>query len=203
MPPDATPSHPLSDRFAEALAYAATLHRTQARKGTPVPYVAHLLAVAGLVLEYGGSEEQAIGGLLHDALEDQGIEHAAEIRRRFGDAVLAVVEGCSEVRAPEGAPKPDWRTRKEAYIAHVREEPAAIKLVSAADKVHNARTLVADYRVLGEELWTRFKGGREGTLWYYREMVVALREGEQTDGLMRLVDELGRVVEQLEALAGE
>jgi (p)ppGpp synthase/HD superfamily hydrolase len=191
---------PLSDRFAKALAYAAELHRQQARKGTNVPYVSHLMAVAGLVLEHGGNEDQAIAALLHDAIEDQGGAATGDaIREQFGDVVLALVQGCTD---SELTPKPPWRPRKEAYVAHVRGASASVKLVSAADKLHNARTILLDYRDEGEAVWGRFHGGREGTLWYHRELVGAFREGEQTKGLRRLVDELERVVGELERLAG-
>jgi (p)ppGpp synthase/HD superfamily hydrolase len=191
---------PLSDRFDRALAYAAALHREQARKGTNVPYVSHLLAVAGLVLEQGGTEDQAIAALLHDAIEDQGGAATGEaIRTRFGDGVYALVQGCTDT---ELDPKPPWRPRKEAYLARVRGAEASVKLISAADKVHNARTILLDYRDLGDAVWERFHGGKQGTLWYHRELVSALRDGEQTEGLRRLVDELERVVGELERLTG-
>ena len=187
---------PLSQRFEDALVLACGLHRQQSRKGTEVPYVAHLLAVASIALEHGASEDEAIAALLHDAVEDQGgAETATLIRRRFGDAVADIVEACSDT---DIVPKPPWRERKAAYIAHVRHAPAAVRLVSAADKLHNARCILADYRVLRESLWARFSGGREGTLWYYRELVRAFSaHGEHPP----LVDELARTVAELERLA--
>jgi (p)ppGpp synthase/HD superfamily hydrolase len=189
---------PLSARFAEALVYATELHGRQARKGTSVPYVSHLLAVAGLVLEHDGTEEEAIAALLHDAIEDQGgAATGDEIRRRFGPAVYAIVEGCTD---SDLTPKPPWRPRKEAYLARVRGAPASVRLVSAADKLHNARTILAEYRHLGELVWARFHGGKEGTLWYHRALVQALRDGEQTERLQRVVGELDRVVSELETL---
>ena len=199
MPADEKLANPLSDRFNEALVYAATLHREQARKGTQIAYLSHLLAVASLVIENGGTEDQAIAALLHDAIEDQGgAATGEEIRKRFGDGVFRIVKGCTDA---EVIPKPPWRARKEAYIAHVSEAPTVVKVVSAADKLHNARAILADYRDLGEKLWGRFNGGREGTLWYYRDLLTAFRQGEQTDGLRRLVDELDRVVSELDKVA--
>jgi (p)ppGpp synthase/HD superfamily hydrolase len=198
MPPDESLASPLSDRFNEALTYAATLHRMQARKGTQIPYVSHLLGVASLVLEHGGTEDEAIAALLHDAIEDQGGPATGEaIRARFGDAVHAIVKGCTDTDA---TPKPAWKKRKEDYIAHVRHAPASVRLVSTADKLYNARAILADYRTLGEAVWSRFTGGRGGTLWYYRALVGALREGP-TDARRRLVEELERVVMELERLA--
>ncbi len=185
----------LSTRFEEALIFATRLHARQVRKGTPVPYISHLLAVAGMVLEQGGDEDAAIAALLHDAVEDQGGRRTLdEIRRRFGDRVAEIVEECSDAFTFF---KPPWRKRKEAYLAHLPQASAAVRLVSAADKLHNARTTVADYRAMGEALWERFNGGREGTLWFYRAMVEALQAG----GSFSLVEELDRVVSELERLA--
>jgi GTP pyrophosphokinase len=185
----------LSPRFEDALVYASRLHAGQLRKGTPVPYVAHLLAVAALVLEHGGGEDEAIAALLHDAVEDQGgAATREEIRRRFGEAVVAIVDGCTDA---DTVPKPPWRKRKEAHVAHVGHAAPAVRLVVAADKLHNARSIIADYRRLGETLWDRFRGGREGTLWYYRALVDALRAAGPTP----LVEELERTVGELERMA--
>ncbi len=185
----------LSTRFEEALIFATRLHARQVRKGTSVPYVAHLLAVASLVLEQGGDEDQTIAALLHDAAEDQGGRSTLdEIRRRFGARVAEIVEGCTDSFT---FLKPPWRKRKEAYLAHLPQASAAVRLVSAADKLHNARTILADYRQLGEAVWRRFNGGREGTLWYYRTLVEAFQAGES----FPLVEELDRVVSELERLA--
>ena len=183
-------------RFQEALRYATKLHADQLRKGTSVPYVAHLLSVAGIVLDYGGREDEAIAALLHDSIEDQGgAETGEEIRARFGDAVFEIVTGCSDTI---GRPKPPWRERKEAYLAHIVHASPSVLLVSAADKLHNARSILMDYRTEGEALWTRFKGDRVGTLWYYRALVSAYRLAGSTP----LVDELDRVVTELEKLCG-
>ena len=185
----------LSTRFEEALVFATRLHGGQRRKGSPVPYISHLLVVAGLVLEQGSGEDAAIAALLHDAVEDQGGRPTLdEIRRRFGDRVAEIVEGCTDAFT---LLKPPWRKRKEAYLAHLTQASAAVRLVSAADKLHNARTTLADYRQSGEAVWQRFNGGRQGTLWFYRAMVDALRAG----GSFPLVEELDRVVSELERLA--
>lgn len=174
---------------------ACELHRSQARKGTQTPYVAHLLAVAGIALEHGATEDEAISALLHDAVEDQGgPATAARIRVQFGEEVASIVLGCTDT---DVTPKPPWRARKEAYIAHVSTASPSVLLVSASDKLHNARTLVADYHVVGEELWKRFSGGRDGTLWYYRALVDAFAAHARTP----LIDELDRVVTELERLS--
>ncbi len=186
----------LSPEFDEALTFASRLHACQARKGTTIPYLSHLLAVTAIVLEYGGGEDEAIAALLHDAIEDQGGPvTGAEIRRRFGERVVAIVKGCTDA---DTVPKPPWRQRKEAYVAHVGAAFSSIRLVSAADKLHNARSILADYRLLGEALWGRFRGDRDGTLWYYRALVDAFRaaEAEPTP----LVKELERTVGELERL---
>ena len=187
----------LTSRFEEAITFATQLHAKQLRKGTTIPYIAHLLAVTALVLENGGDEDEAIAALLHDAIEDQGGAATREvIRRQFGNRVVAIVDGCTDT---EVVPKPPWRGRKEAYIAHLHQASPAVRLVSAADKLHNARTILADYRVLGDALWQRFTGGKDGTLWYYRSVVEALREV----GPGPLVEELDRVVTEIEQLGAE
>jgi (p)ppGpp synthase/HD superfamily hydrolase len=184
----------LSNRFEEALVYAFRLHRDQRRKASDVPYVSHLLAVTSLVIEHGGGEEDAIAALLHDAVEDQGGAPVLdEIRKRFGDRVAAIVEACSDT---DEQPKPPWRSRKEAHLAQLLQASAAAKLVSAADKVHNARSILADYRQGSEAVWTRFNGGKEGTLWYYRAALGALREGAPP----ALLEELERVLDEIDRL---
>jgi (p)ppGpp synthase/HD superfamily hydrolase len=184
----------LSTRFEEALLYAAQLHAGQTRKGTDIPYISHLLGVTSLVLQYGGDEEQAIAALLHDGPEEAGGRATlGEIHRRFGDRVADIVEGCTDSWT---TPKPPWRERKEAYVAHMRTAPAEELLVSAADKLHNVRTIVSDYRIVGESVWSRFTGGKWGTLWYYR----ALAEVLQARFPSPPVEELDRVVTQLESL---
>jgi (p)ppGpp synthase/HD superfamily hydrolase len=189
----------LGPRFDAAFQLASTLHRAQRRKGSGVAYVSHLLAVAALVLESGGSEDEAIAALLHDAVEDHperiGI---AEIAERFGADVAEMVTDCTDT-PPDfaGGPKPEWRPRKEAYIAHIRTAPRALR-VSLADKLHNARSILNDHRQVGEAVWSRFSASREETLWYYRQLVDAFREAG-ADAL--LFDEFERVVDELHARA--
>ncbi len=185
----------LSARFDEALGYARRLHAAQVCKGTAIPYIAHLLAVTAIVLEHGGEEDEAIAALLHDAVEDQGGSATrTEIRRRFGEHVAAIVDGCTDA---ETIPKPPWRARKEAYVAHIAHASPSVRLVSGADKLHNARAILADYRQHGDELWARFTGGRDGTLWYYRALADAFRAVGSTP----LIEELERTVRELEQLA--
>jgi (p)ppGpp synthase/HD superfamily hydrolase len=161
----------LSDRYRDALVFAFDLHRAQERKGSGVPYVAHILGVSSLVLEYGGDEESAIAGLLHDAVEDQGgLSVLARIEERFGAKVAAIVLACTDSHE---VPKPPWHERKRAYVAHLHVAPPDAQLVSACDKLYNLRAICADYRTVGEALWGRFTGGREGVLWYYRELAAA------------------------------
>jgi (p)ppGpp synthase/HD superfamily hydrolase len=187
----------LSPRFEDALTFATRLHTGQVRKRTTVPYISHLLAVTAIVIEQGGDEDEAIAALLHDAVEDQGGPPTREeIRIRFGETVVAIVDGCTDA---DTIPKPPWQERKEAYIAHVRHASPSIRLVSAADKLHNARAILLDYRQLGEALWGRFMGGRVGALWYYRALADAFREIESTP----LTGELDRTVRELEQLAGQ
>ena len=184
----------LSERFTDALTFATHLHANQTRKGGSVPYIAHLLGVASIALEYGANEDEAIAALLHDAIEDQGGEATRqEIRRRFGDTVTEIVDGCTD---SDTTPKPPWRQRKEAYIAHIPKASNSVLLVSAADKLYNARSILNDYRLLQDAVWDRFKGGKDGTLWYYRTLVDAFR----STGSNPLIDELERVVSELDSL---
>lgn len=184
----------LSARFDEALAYAHEAHRDQLRKGTRIPYISHLMAVAAIVLENGGDEDAAIAALLHDVIEDGGGDAARrEIRRRCGQRVVGIVDECTDA---EVIPKPPWRGRKEDYIARLRHASPQARLVTSADKLHNARTILADYRVVGEALWERFNAGRDEVLWYYRSLAAALKEG----GATPLVEELERVVNELTRL---
>ena len=182
----------LTRRFTEALTFATELHATQVRKSSGVPYIAHLLGVASLVLEYGANEDEAIAALLHDAVEDQGGEATRqEIRRRFGNTVTKIVDGCIDA---DTFPKPPWRQRKEAFIASIPTASASVRLVTAADKLYNARSIIKDYQVLGEGIWERFKGGKAGTLWYYRALVEALDKAGSTP----LTEELKKVVRELQ-----
>lgn len=185
----------LSHRFEQAIGYAVRLHAGQKRKGTQIPYIAHLLGVASLVLEDGGDEDEAIAALLHDAVEDQGGKHTREeIRRRFGERVAEIVDGCTDT---DRIPKPPWRDRKEQYIKHLQQATPAVRRVSLADKLNNARAILRDFRECGNTLWERFTGGKEGTLWYYRALVEVFRE----TGSGPMVGELDRVVTELERVA--
>lgn len=188
----------LSTRFDDAIAYARTIHEDQVRKGTQIPYLAHMLSDAALVIEHGAADENlVIGALLHDAAEDcGGRPRLDDIRSRFGDAVVSVVEGCTDTFED---PKPPWRPRKEAYIEHLRRAIAGgepFVLVSLADKLHNARSILADLRDLGLVMFERFTAGREEQLWYYRSLVDAFR-----DYPGRMAGELERVVAEIEVAA--
>ena len=187
----------LGDRFAAGVAEAVRLHAHQARKGNGVPYISHLLAVAGLVLENGGDEDQAIAALLHDGPEDQGgAATLALIRERFGDRVADIVEACSDTFE---MPKPPWLDRKHSYIAHLDQVDDDVRLVALADKVHNARTIVADLHAHGAVTLDRFNGGREGTLWYYEtlgERLTELAPGTLARELVELAAEMRALAER-------
>jgi GTP pyrophosphokinase len=189
----------LGERFEEALRFAAAAHRSQARKGSGIPYVGHLLGVCSLVIEDGGDEDEAIAALLHDAPEDQGGEPMLdEIRRRFGDSVAAIVAACSDTFE---SPKPPWRARKESYLEHLDDQPESVLRVSLADKLFNARAILRDYLVVGDELWDRFQAGSNGQLWYYRKLAdrfVTLLPGRMAGELVAVVDELERAVDARE-----
>jgi (p)ppGpp synthase/HD superfamily hydrolase len=186
----------LTPRFAEALRWCFEVHQSQRRKGSNVPYVSHLLGVAAIALEFGASEDEAVAALLHDAVEDQGgAAMRQQILDRFGPAVTEIVDGCTDA---DTTPKPPWRARKEAYLARLPGESSSVHLVSAADKLHNVRSLIQEYRAQGESLWRRFNGGRDGTLWYYRAVADALKA---TRDHASLVDELDCAVSALEQLA--
>jgi (p)ppGpp synthase/HD superfamily hydrolase len=159
---------PLSETYDDALVYASRIHRDQTRKGSGVPYISHLLSVSSRVIVAGGCEVQAIAGLLHDAAEDQGgKDRLDDIERRFGTAVAKIVADCTDSWVD---PKPEWRPRKEAYLAALPAKPPASLLVSLADKVDNAEAILHDHRIVGDQLWSRFTGGRQGTIWYYRAL---------------------------------
>jgi GTP pyrophosphokinase len=182
-----------SRRFVDALTAAASMHGAQRRKGSDVPYIAHLLGTCAIALEYGADEDEAIAALLHDAIEDvQPTDAARATVASFGERVLAIVVGCTDA---DTHPKPPWRERKQRYIDHLREADASVLLVSAADKLHNARSLVADLRRVGDALWDRFNAGRDETLWYYRSVIDAMRANPVYN--RELVNELDRVVSEL------
>ena len=171
-----------SQRFEDALILAHQLHADQTRKGTTIPYISHLLAVTAIVIENGGTEDEAIAALLHDAIEDAGGNAVRRVlRERFGEDVLDMVEGLTDT---DQTPKPPWRARKEAYIAHLAEASSSVLLISLADKIHNARSILWDLRNEGDSVWSRFTGGREGSLWYYRALIDALQARKQFPGLI-------------------
>jgi (p)ppGpp synthase/HD superfamily hydrolase len=184
-----------ADRLGDAVAWAVELHGDQTRKGTTIPYVSHLLAVAGLVLEGGGDEVEVIAAVLHDLLEDTAAT-AEDITARFGSEVTEIVEACTDTTE---SPKPPWRSRKEAYLAHLAdpEAPRGALRVSAADKLHNARSIVAELKSEGDGLWAKFTAGPEEQLWYYQAVTKILTErlpGPLTRELASVVDELERAI---------
>jgi (p)ppGpp synthase/HD superfamily hydrolase len=187
----------LTWRFDAALQFASALHHQQPRKGVPIPYIAHVMSVCGLVLEAGGDEDQAIAALLHDAVEDQGgLPTLDTIRHVFGDRVANTVESCSDSTSSNPNEKLPWRVRKDKYLDHLRSANGDALLVSAADKLHNARAILSDFRIFGERLWLRFNASREDLLWYYGALAETLG---QTAAPRVLVNELGRVVKELKA----
>lgn len=164
----------LTSKFDDALLYASQLHREQARKGTQIPYISHLLAVSAFVLEYGGTEAQAIAALLHDAVEDCGGEPVlTEIKVRFGSEVAEIVESCTD--SFEAGPKRDWRERKVAYLEHLQESDTASLLVVAADKLHNLLSIHRDLSHEGSGVWLRFNAGPNDQIWYYDSIVEILK----------------------------
>jgi (p)ppGpp synthase/HD superfamily hydrolase len=184
-----------TDRFAAAMTYAHQVHHGQRRKGTGIPYMAHILGVAALALEYGADEEEAIAALLHDAAEDGGGEaRLAEIRARFGDIVGDIVLGCSDSLVEDPEDKLPWRERKENYLAHLEHASASVCLVSAADKLHNVRSIIRDYHEHGDAIWDRFQGRRDGTLWYYETVADMLIRRHRTQLTRDLQDDVDRLL---------
>jgi (p)ppGpp synthase/HD superfamily hydrolase len=195
-PPKLSKSAIFSKRFIAGLSYAARLHARQIRKRTERPYIGHLLGVASIVIEYGGDEDMAIAALLHDAVEDQGgLPRLREIRKKFGKRVAHIVDGCTDAYTE---PKSPWLERKRSYIARVASEDAEVRLVSAADKLSNARETLHEVRLQGESVYERFAGKKLGTLWYYRELLRVFRQA----GSSPLIEELDLVVSELERLGG-
>lgn len=188
----------LSQKFQDALLYAIRAHGGRMRKKTGIPFAAHLLGVTAIAMEYGASEAEAIGALLHDTVEDcGGAERLRDIREKFGDDVARIVDGCTDTYE---APKPPWLERKRAYIAHLEHSDSSMRLVSAADKLHNTRAILAELRRNGLDVFERFSGKKEGALWYYRTLVTEFRRhGDHSD----LVDELDRVVTAIEQFVAE
>jgi GTP pyrophosphokinase len=190
----------LGDRFEQALQFAFETHQTDVRKGSGIPYLGHLLGVCSLVIEDGGSEDEAIAALLHDAAEDHGGQTMLDqINARFGPDVAAIVKGCTDTLED---PKPDWCPRKQAYIQHLKSQSDSVLRVSLSDKLFNARAILRDYLDDGEELWERFNVGREGQLWYYRELADQFAELLPKRRMaVRMALELRKVVAELEWVA--
>lgn len=191
------PSSIITGRFLRALQFAATVHGGQVRKGSGVPYLAHLLAVCALVLDHGGDETEAIGALLHDTAEDcGGRAMLRKVQEAFGKEVAAIVEGCSDTL---DTPKPPWRPRKEAYVAHLADATDAVRTVACADKLHNLLCVVRDLRAApGPGYWQRFNAGREDQLWYYRACAQAFSAGRPP----AMLDEYRQTLREFESLAG-
>lgn len=199
-----SPRPVLTARYTAALDYARVLHAGDIRKGTTIPYFAHLMSVSALVLEHGGTEDQAIAALLHDAAEDHGGEKMLDaVRAEFGDLVADIVRACSDSLVEDRSTKAPWRERKQSYLAHIADMSADAALVSAADKVHNARAVLADYRRHGDQLWTRFNrdAGCAGVCWYYGGLAQAFRvrleQCDMSEDARALATELSRTVEAL------
>lgn len=184
---------PLSHKFAEAVLFAIELHANQVRKGKNIPYIAHIFSVTALVLEMGGNEEECIAALLHDAVEDQGgYETLNVIQTKFGEHVANIVSACTDSFT---TPKPPWTERKRKYIEHLQDIGEDVFKVVLADKIHNARTILLDLRAEGDQVWERFNGGKEGTLWYYnqlREILCQKANNKFTDEFARLVTEINK-----------
>lgn len=193
----------LTHRFVRAVDYARTLH-IERRKGTQIPYMAHLLSVAALVMSESGhvpfpvTEDMVIAAILHDTAEDHGgAIRLFDVRENFGPAVARMVEGLSDTLSEDSYNKEPWQERKQNYLSKLRGESREVQLISAADKLHNARAIVEDYRVEGAEVWKRFKRGRDEQIWYFDELLKIFK----ASGENRIVHELGRVVDQLKELS--
>jgi len=197
-----TDSPQISQRLYEAVEFTFKLHGRDARKASPVPYLAHLLSVCAMVQMDGGDEDEAIAALLHDALEDKPQEtNRQEIRERFGERVVIIIDASIDVPLDyQGGAKPPWRQRKEAYLEHIHEVEPKLLRVTIADKVDNARSILADYQRLGDRLWKRFKAGKTEQVWYYTSCVQAY---EHAGCRGPLLDELRRLVDQIRTLVGD
>ena len=192
--PDGKRAPKLGSRFLRAFQFASQQHSRQTRKASTIPYIAHLMGVASIVLEAGGDEDLAIAALLHDVVEDcGGALMLQQVRRRFGKRVADIVDGCTDAYE---IPKPPWRERKQSYLRRLKKENSDTRLVSAADKLNNVRSILSDYRTIGESIWSRFNGGRDGTLWYYR----TLREEFLRDAPNRITRDFDLAVQELESL---
>ena len=185
----------MSERFVGAVEFANELHGDQIRKGTTVPYISHLLIVSGIVLQHGGSEDEAIGALLHDTVEDCGGKPVMDrIHKRFGDKIVDLVDGCSE---KDIQPKPPWLERKKSYIENIKSSTPSVRLITCADKIHNASSIILEYRKVGEKVWDRFKGNKTETLWFYSSFIEAMQAAGENRPIL---NELILVVNELEEL---
>lgn len=187
----------MSERFVGAMELANELHGDQIRKGTTVPYISHLLIVSGMVLQHGGNEDEAIGALLHDSVEDCGGKPVmVKIRKRFGDKIADLVDGCSET---DIQPKPPWLERKKDYIENIKSAIPSVRLITCADKIHNASSIISEYRKVGEKVWDRFKANKNETLWFYSSFVAAMQEAGENrpilNELVLVVNELKELIE--------
>jgi (p)ppGpp synthase/HD superfamily hydrolase len=194
---------PLSTRFDHALLFAAQVHREQDRKKSGIPYISHLLGVTSIVLDYGGDEDMAIAALLHDAVEDHGGRPMLKmIAQIFGARVAKMVDGCTDSYVEDPKKKENWERRKVRYLHRVRHEDADTRFVSAADKLYNARTVLRDLRNDGDAAFEKFSAPKAKTLWYYRSLVREYRVPGVTHRLKPLIDDLDRVVTEVEHLSG-
>jgi (p)ppGpp synthase/HD superfamily hydrolase len=191
-----------TEKLTRAVDYARHLH-IERRKGTGIPAMAHLFGVASLVMGEAGladfpvTEDMVIAALLHDAVEDHGgALRLDDIRQNFGPEVARMVEGLSDSFAADENAKDPWEERKQDYIDRLRCEPADVRLISAADKLYNARSIVEDYRVIGPEVWRRFKRGRDLQIWYFESILEIFKSA----GKSRIVDEFERVVIELKRI---
>ena len=196
------PADSRAGNLSEAFALAIEWHATQKRKATSIPYISHLMSVSALIMEYGGDEIQAVAGLLHDAVEDADTKEEAERRRveikaRFGERVSRIVDECTDGIPNDKGKKPDWMPRKQAYLDHLAQSDPDTFLVSAADKLHNARAILADQRSVGDAVFSRFRGGKDGTLWYYERLAEVFQEKQPGP----LANELARTVEAMKLMA--
>lgn len=193
----------LTERFSSAVNYARCLH-VERRKGTSIPFMAHLLGVASLVMGEVGqvpfpvTEDMVIAALLHDAVEDHGgLPRLEDIRSNFGPAVARMVEGLSDSLAEDSNQKESWEQRKQTYVERLKREPEEVQLISAADKLYNARTMLDEYRAIGPEVWKRFKRGRDQQIGYFHALLKVFKSAKTN----RIVQELERVVAQLEQIS--
>jgi (p)ppGpp synthase/HD superfamily hydrolase len=193
----------LTAKFTSAVDYARHIH-IERRKGTDIPYMTHLLGVASLVMGEAGragfqvTEDMVIAALLHDAVEDHGgLLRQQDIEQNFGPNVARMVEGLSDSFSEDASKKLSWMERKQAYIQRLRGEPEDVRLISAADKLYNARAILEDYREIGPKVWDRFKRGRSDQIWYFDELIAVFK----SFGTIRVVEELERVVEELKIIS--